>query len=468
MTQAEIKKVIRELVRFITEDTIDNPYGLSMTSFFWPERKVWNPKIAEFDDIGDFLTFVNWAAEILNRPELDRFVEKQIDKWSEYASLPGGWYIEKINCEKPLPNKLFQPTTSVYGHQDAILGFYELYALTRKKKYMNKLKRLLRNCIEVGKKHDGTIPNQIIHRWNVATPWSSVSPMVNGLIAEHAYLMFRESREQIFQKLGDEIIEWWLGTPLWKSQQLFHQGYNAFLPLVSPYQDTKIMKENSNMIYAILARPEKYELEIKQFTSKLLTFQYKSGPFFSKWSLKGEKIIKDGFDKTQNFAIIDLLTEIATKTKIKNKEALVKSAKSCANFWIERKNIRTNLIPDYFTKNGQPKYLIAKLDQSADLYSSFLRLFTSTGNKGYLREAEVGAKALKNYFGQKEWWWRIVSTKTGKPAEDVDVPRNDRPAGRNLTKYVGGALRFYLSLHEVKLGKSMQDDEFLRLLSRDR
>jgi len=62
----------------------------------------------------------------------------------------------------------------------------------------------------------------------------------------------------------------------------------------------------------------------------------------------------------------------------------------------------------------------------------------------------------------------IVSTITGLPATNSQVPNQDKPVNRNLTKYIGGALRFYLSLYQVQSGKNMQKDRRLWLLSRDR
>lgn len=468
MNKTQIENIISELIDFIVSESTKNQYGLSMTHFFWPEEKKWSPRITEFDDIGDYLTFISWAGKILNKPKLDLFVEDQMKKWIDYGKLPSGWFLDQINLDKNLPNKSLKLSISVYGLQDAILGFYELYKLTNNKIYLNQLIELLKKVNKVSEKYDGRLPNQIINYLDVSTPITSASPVVAGLIAEHAYLMHKDLKNEALDKLGDQIINGWLKTNLWQRHNLFHQGYNSYISSFSIYKETKIMKENSNMIYAMLMKPEKYQNEISQLTSKILEFQHTSGAFYGKWSISEKKIITDGFEKVQNFTVIDLLIDIASKTKIQSKSKLINTAMKCADFWIKVKDQKTQLIPDYISSKGKPKYFISKLDQSADLYSSFLRLYSLTGKRKYLTEAEVGAVVMKNYFGQKKWWFRIVNTKTGKPAKDEEVPNNDKPAGRNLTKYVGGALRFYLSLYEVRSGKSMQKDKLLWLLSRDR
>jgi len=459
MKQDKVKFIAEKLIEFIIKDATNNRYGLVATKFFHPKEKKWTQQIAEFDDIGDYLTFIAWAGKIFKQSKFSSFVSQQINIWKQLAG-QSDLYPESIDCLKPLSKQL-SLTDSIYGLQDSILGLHELYHLTGNKKYLHLLDRHFKKFYKIAQLHQGLIPNTTIKKLDLALPWVSSNPAVAGLIAEHAYL----SKNKTHHQLGDLLISAWLKTRLWQEQSLFHQGYNPYLRSFSIYKNTKIMKESSNMVYAMLQRPHKYTKEIKSFTNKLLQFQHSSGAFFAKWNLKDKKIIKDYFDKTQNFTIIDVLIEISLKTNQKN---LIAIAEKCANFWIKKINLKTNLIPDYIKPNGKPLYQIAKLDQSADLYSSFLRLYSITDNKKYLNQALFGAKALNTHFGQSSWWHRVININTGQPAKDSDAPLNDRPTGRNLTKYIGGALRFYLSLYQVQSGKNMQGDKTLWLLSRDR
>ena len=463
MTKKQLKTTITRLCDFIITETTQNPLGLSLTRAFWPQQKKWQPTLAEFDDIGDYLTFVLWAGKILKNKKYISFAKNQLSLWFKYAKLNSGWYLTTINPYKPI-NK-HPLTVSIYDLQDSILGLYEFYLLTNNEKYLVELKNLIQKLAPVIKLYSGRIPNKIITSLNLAPPWKSANPAVAGIIAEHLYLLSKTSKITKYEKLADKIVSGWLNTHLWQNQNLFHQGVNPYISSVSIYSQTKIMKENSNIIYALLQRPKKYHDKINKFLNKLLRFQHPSGGFFGYWDVKKDTIVKNNFDKTQNFVIIDLLTDIYFK--FKSKKALAAAVK-CTNFWLSLKDKNTDLVPEYTNFQGTVTHHIAKLDQSADFYSSLLRLFCLTKKKVYLKEAEIGAQAMSQYFGRSDWWHRIINTKTGKPANDSGIPAKDRPAGMNLTKYVGGALRFYLSLYQVKSGKSMQTDKLLWLMSRDR
>jgi hypothetical protein len=222
------------------------------------------------------------------------------------------------------------------------------------------------------------------------------------------------------------------------------------------------------MVYGMIALQNKYSDQIKHFIHQLLLLQNDHGGFYSTIDVKSNEVDRLLLNKTQNFTIIDLLCSLARAANEKDKKTLIASAKRAANYWIKLKHAQTGLIPDYVMSAGKPVYPIAKLDQSADIYSSLLRIFCLTNEKKYLDEAVLGAKVLKSTFGQSHWWMRIVSIKTGDQARDSEVPKSDQPAARNMTKYVGGALRFYLSLYEVLNGKDINTDAVLSILSRDR
>jgi hypothetical protein len=458
MNKSEIKKTVFELVDFIIQDTTCNTMGLSLTDYFWPEKNIWDPKRASFDDIGDYLVFVLWAGTIFKKKEWISFVKSQIDIWDNNFSYGDGWYQDEVDTEKISSGKWF---ISPYGHQDAILGFYSMYLLTQDSFYDKKCKQLLAAYRLVHGKNNGIIPNKIERNTEKALPWSSASPAVAGLVAEHAAL----SQDTRFAR---ELIDPWLKTNLWKRSGFLAQGINSYLRNYSPYATAKIMKETSNMVYGMIALQNKYSDQIKHFIHQLLLLQNDHGGFYSTIDVKSNEVDRLLLNKTQNFTIIDLLCSLARAANEKDKKTLIASAKRAANYWIKLKHAQTGLIPDYVMSAGKPVYPIAKLDQSADIYSSLLRIFCLTNEKKYLDEAVLGAKVLKSTFGQSHWWMRIVSIKTGDQARDSEVPKSDQPAARNMTKYVGGALRFYLSLYEVLNGKDINTDAVLSILSRDR
>jgi hypothetical protein len=399
-----------------------------------------------------------------NQSDWIDWAEQQFNLWENYGKLSSGWYQTKIDCRKPLPVK--PPLRlSLYDYQDAVLGFYGMYLVTGKDLYRERMVALLTRISSIATKHAYKIPNQILTKMSWAVPWTSHNPAVAGIIAEHALLLGNKEQNQKLIKFGHKLIDAQLSTESWQKYHFFHQGYNVYLPRVSPYKYGKIMKENSNMIYAMV-HSSTYEPMLKQFIKNLLHLQHESDGFWSQWDMKHQQLDTRFFDKTQNFTIIDLL--ITLSERVNYYPNLITAATTCADFWLAQKSSQTGLIPDYLLPSGDALYPVAKLDQTADLYSSFLRLHSITGDNKYLNEALLGASYMANTFGQSEWWYRIVDVTTGKPANDEVVSPNDRPANRNLTKYVGGALRFYLSLYEVINDKHMYNDELLQIMSRDR
>jgi hypothetical protein len=520
MTLENLKSTITQLVDFLIHNATPNPNKPMLTEFFWPEERQWHPRISNFDDTGDILPFIAWAGVIYKKPAWLKFAKTQYQWWINHARHPSGWYQAIIDHSNLEPNKStfhLRPSTlvSLYDHQDALTGLYNLHLLTKDPFYSRSLDQLLEQFSTLALKTHGIIPNQllILNKKEIPHPLTSTNPAVSGLVAEHLFLRGTQTNNQKFIQAGHLIINFWLKTRFFKTHHLLPQGLHPYLPNfpLTPqtflYPTTKIMKENSNMLYALLQQPDTYQQPLTQLINKLLTFQHPSGAFFPHYHIKSKTVIKDHFDKTQNFTIIDLLTDLATASFISTthtgdtfnqspkfdtlnnthqdrtpgvkRKTLIETAIRCANFWISHQNSKTKLIPDYVAPDSQAKHPIAKLDQSADLYSSLLRLYSLTNDDKYLKAAQTGAQALQKFFTSSQtrlatrslgegWPHRIISTTTGQPATDQQVPPSDRPAGRNLTKYVGGALRFYLSLYQVKKGKNMQKDQALWTLSRDR
>jgi len=285
--------------------------------------------------------------------------------------------------------------------------------------------------------------------------------MVTGLIAEHLLLASRSTSHTKYQRLAHTILTPWFSTNLYQKHSLLPQSHHPFL---SPFSTTKIFKEHTNFLYALFQHPNKYRHHIEELLDHLRQFQTPSGAFHTFFDSRSGTVLPQNFDKAQNFAAIDLYTQASLSFS----DHYLAIAQLAAEFWLSYQNPRTHLIPDYIKPNGTLAYPIAKLDQTADFYSSLLRLYSVTEDSRYLKLAQKGALVLKQTFGAKSWWHRIVNTRTGHPPQDSSVPPSDRPVNRNLTKYIGGALRFYLSLYQVLLGKHMYQDHQLWLMSRDR
>ena len=465
MNKKEIKSVVAELVEFIVKESTSNAAKLSASKYFWPKTQKWSPTVVEFDDIGDYYPFVIWAGKVFNNSLWKNFAREQLTIWESYKK--NGWYPSEIKISKNTIRPNHSSVISLFDFQDAILGYYELSLLSRSKKFRAELVFLINNLKKIAKRNGGFLPNKIFTPDFYSHPLSTASPMATGLFAEHVLHFAKDTKNQNMRDCGHKLISRWLNTRTWKTQKLFAPGYSSYFPYFSPFKTTKLMKHNTNMVYAMLVEPQVYKQEIINFLEGLKRFKSKNGGYYAEYNLRSGLVVQSFLDKTQNFSIIDLLLEAAVSCPFLDKKELVQSAQDCADFWLSSKD-NTSLIPDYLESTGSAKFKIAKLDQTADFYSSLLRLYSVTGEKKYLNEAKLGAKLLKKYFAHGMWWSRIVSTGTGKVPSNNQAPATDRPVRRNLTKYVGGALRFYLSLWSVLEGKDMYKDKLLWTLSRDR
>lgn len=468
MKKTEIKKTIEEIIEFIVGETTINRYKVSMTHFFDAQQKRWVERKSAFDDIGDYVVFVGWAGKVFKQDKWIKFMEDQISIWEEKFKYKNGWYVDEVSVDESVLKNKITFSISPYGHQDAILGFYIAWVLTKKEKYWRLCKELLDKYMQVSRKNGGHIPNSAFKFIEKSHPWASANPAVAGVVAEHAALMGKRKKQEKLSVDAKKLISPWMENQLWKNKKMLPQGINIYFKSISPYSSVKIMKETSNMVFAMLEQSKEYKKEIEAFAEELVQSQHECGGFYAKINTNTLLQQQEFFDKTQNFTCIDLLVAIASNKDVAGelKKECVRAAEKCTNFWLGFKNKKTKLIPDYLSPK-KAVYNIAKLDQSADLYSSFLRMHELTGKKKYLNEAKNGAKALNNFFNNHGWWHRIIDVKTGKPAKNNQVPKKDRPANINLTKYVGGALRLYLSLYEILDGKKISKGK-VALLSRDR
>lgn len=465
MSTKHIQKTIEELVTFITQESTKNSIGLSAAHYFWSKKKTWSPMNAEFDDIGDYVVFVVWAGKIFKNKQWTDFGKNQLSIWDRFKNSEG-WYQTLVNCETPdIRNVL---SYSIYDLQDAILGLYELVLLTEDAHLKDELNSLIGLINKVALLNRDQLPNQVFAQIPFALPWTSINSAVTGLIAEHLILTEDLGIPIRANQLAERLVKKQLSHSIYQNHSLFGQGYNSYIPFLSPYKTSKPMKETTNMLFAMLWRYEEYKEQVDTTLGKLLSFQTEDGGFRAVFNTKTGQLCDTQFNKTQNFALIDLFLEASIVSEKSLSKKYIAAAEKCAHFWLKFKNGTTNLIPDYIQLDGTIIFPIAKLDQSADFYSSLLRLYSITGKKRYLKEVQVGAKVLADSFGESAWWHRVVNINTANLADDIDAPESDQPVGRNLTKYVGGALRFYLSLYLVEHGQNMYSDRLLRMLSRDR
>ena len=465
----EIKKTAQAVCDFIMQEATQNKLGLSMSYFFWPEQKKWDPPISEFDDIGDFLTFVCWYGVITDQKKYVDFTKDQILKWEKHFKLPCGLYFTQYNHLQPLPRKTNWQSVSLYDHQDAILGFHELFLLTQDDFYKQELLNLGEQILSYVKKYKGLVPNTVFPPLQAAVPHCSASPIVGGLFAEHLALIYEMTQTEKYLAGAQTIIEGWLNTPLFKKEKLFHTGYHPYFKTLSPYSEAELMKTNTNMAYALfqflkISPHPAFEQALKEWLQRLESFKSQTGGYYSIFDLKNQRIQKDIINKTQNFAVLTVF--IDAYLYFKQTEYLTQ-AEQLADFWISHLNPRTDLIPESF-QDEKIAFPGAKIDQSADLSIEFLRLYDLTKKEKYLTAALQCFNALQKYFQTKDnWWYRIINAETGEPMNDNKIEKNIS-GGRNLTKYVGGALKFFLALYQTLSDVNITQDRTSNLMLRDR
>lgn len=470
MNDPHLKQLIQKAVDFITEKTCENEIGLSLSRYFWAGKKIWNPKEAEWDDIGDYHSFIAWyGIEFKDQAALD-WVKTQIQIWKKHFQMPNGMMLSLWKEGQPIPRKSPWHIFSFYDQHDALLGLETLDLFTGDELYRD----LWANLIQMSKKYvfkyKGFIPNQIILPFHLAHPYCSASSTVGGLIAEELCRWASRMKDEEALDAAEHILKAWIHSPLFQKKHLFAVGYHPYIQQWSPYQETYLMKENTNMIYAFCEflthrKDKKIETALNQWFTALQQFKSPIGGYFDTYNLAHDKVLKKRIDKTHNFAVLEAFIE---GYKLLKTPKLLEEACELADFWISHIG-KTGLIPDYFDpETKQPKRTYAKLDQSADLAIAFLKLAELSGNQKYRDAGEKNIHGLSHFLHDNGWWHRLIDVETGIPPQDHQLEKNDIPGGRNLTKYVGGALKSFLALHKVQQGARFDTDPFLNVLTRDR
>ena len=152
-------------------------------------------------------------------------------------------------------------------------------------------------------------------------------------------------------------------------------------------------------------------------------------------------------EKTQNFPLIDIFIEIY---RAFGEKGFLEKAVQCADFWLGLKT-SAGLVPE------KPDCGYARLDQSADFYTMLIKLYEISGKRRYLGEAKKGLRTFKYFLTDDGWWHERVDSRSGKP---LQFP--------NQTKFVGGALRFFILMHEIMENKQIYKNEIIEYLVRDR
>lgn len=438
-------KLAEKICDFLMREATKNEHGIIMTHSFDSQKKKWTEKKSEFDDIGDIVIFLAWAGHT-------DFAKEQIGKWLQFKN--GPFFTGMLDHENPAKKEKY---ISIYSHQDAVLGLYVLSKILKDKSIKKLYDELMNGILEIAKKNHYLIPNEV--KSSLKSRFrTTANPAVNGLIVEHLVLTGRT-------KEAEKIIDAWLKTSFFKKHGLFPTGVLTYIG-ATPYKSTPMMKENTNMLYGLIEFAKlsgKKKNIVKSIGEKLLSFQNGDGSFRSTYSHKKREGIGAPV-KTQDFTLIEVMIKLYDLFK---EEKYLVAAEKCARFWTSQRT-KMGLIPEIIDENSALSK-VAKLDQSCDLASVFLKLADKLKDESWAKEAEKDYANLENYFHAGEGWMnRLIDVNTGKVPSSENLPEWERPATRNVTKYAGGALRFILTLEEYREGKRFSKDTMLSLMSRDR
>ena len=110
------RPLIDSAVAFIREKSTQNAEGISLARFFWPAEEKWEPAEAEWDDIGDYHTFVAWFGVEFKEPAAVEWVKQQIQSWYSHFRQPNGMMISLWSPGMKLPTPSLWNSLSFYGH----------------------------------------------------------------------------------------------------------------------------------------------------------------------------------------------------------------------------------------------------------------------------------------------------------------------------------------------------------------
>jgi len=465
------RTLARDASDFIRHQATRNSRGLITSRFFWSRQEKWSPVIADFDDIGDHLLFVAWFGTEFGDDESLAFVKNQMELWVSDFRLPCGLYVSTYDLEKQARiSRTNWQAVSLYDHHDALLGMVSLFRLTRDEFYLNLAVEVADALLVYIGKFNGLVPNRVIPALRLAVIKTSSFSTVCGLLAEELVELYTFTGKQEYLGAAERIINSWTKTPLFRQAGLFAAGYHPYWRTFCPYRYTELMKSNTNMAYAMLylygISPDAALREsIDRWFRSLSALKSEDGGYYGVWDNRKNSIGTPVIDKTQNFAVIDAFLEAY---RVFGEPEFLEEAEACARFWLEKRHHTTKLIPEQFI-DGEPVHFGSKIDQNADLYTMFLKLYELTGKGLYLDSAREALGLFAWYYHTaSNWWHRLLDCRSGQLMADEDLPQGENPAEMNVTKYVGGALRFFITANKVLRGDSLYADETMRHLARDR
>jgi len=465
------RKLAKDASDFIRYRATRNRLGLVASRFFWSKRERWSPVVADFDDIGDILLFIGWYGTEFGDEECLKFARDQIELWVQHFRLPCGLFVSEYDLERN--NKVSRTdwrAVSLYEHHDALLGIVSLYRLTDDELYLRLASELADVLLAYVRRFNGLVPNKVIPALKLSAIYTTSFSLVCGVFAEELAELYTFTGRNEYLGAAERIIAAWTKTTLFQKAGLFAIGYHPYLRHFSPYPYTELMKPNTNMVYVMLylydiSKGAALKESIYKWFSALAKFRAENGGYYGLWDIKKNRVKSNIVDKTQNFAVIDAFLEAY---RLFGEKEFLARAEECARFWLGKRQETTRLIPEQFV-NGNPVHFGSKIDQNADLYTMFLKLYELTGKEIYLDGVREGLEVFAQYHRtQSNWWHRLLDCRSGQLLADSDLPPGENPAEMNVTKYVGGPLRFFINANKVLRGQSIYADETMRHLVRDR
>jgi rhamnogalacturonyl hydrolase YesR len=136
--------------------------------------------------------------------------------------------------------------------------------------------------------------------------------------------------------------------------------------------------------------------------------------------------------------------------KVLKDEKYLDVAERCADWYLSRRSEKTGLIPDGDIRD-------AKIDSISDFFVDLVKLYEITKNEIYLECAIQGMRGISTYHQTEISFVKSVDFQNGAVIDCI-----------NLTKYLGGYLKFLNYLYYVLSGQSALKNSMVWDLIRDR
>jgi len=510
-----IKKT-KEIVKLLTEEYVGKN-GLLFKGINLKTGKKFSESIV--NDLGDYVQYICYFGKITSNEKLVKWCENQVELASEYCQMPNGFFINVNTSNPKKPKKTNLRIFNIEDNIDTLTGLLEICKLTKSERVIETSKKLADGIINSITK--GFIPSIIFS--NLRFPISS--PLSSGSYIEELVNFSKITRNFKYRKKAEEVANSWLETnyfeeiglfpekifPKFESKaswnhlsrkfadytskffwnffskiglsaysfsilpeelkeyvEILHLTKNSEVPEKFRISYSTMMKKNTMMLFGILALYR--ETKKKKFKEA----------FFKWYSSFKEKIVhpkkkvfydvynpikKRSFDitLTKNSSVIEAFIDAHTLFGRNTKEGgeLIETAKNCVDYWIDKQDNTTGLIPE--TPEVQYKYkfdLRAMLDANVDFTINLFKMYEIFGEKRYYNTGIKALNGIFKYFYTKKGYILYCNYKTGEP---IGI------RGYFIkTKFNGLLLKAPLLLLEIKNGKKIFKDRELWSLARDR